>query len=709
MTSGFEKREKRRNIRQLQHAISEKDVVTVKDILNTEFEVDFQYNSQTSLQLAVCQGSAEICSLLVAKGANVNQADADGNSLLNMSCWRGYVDVAQLLIENGANVDSQNESGNSSLNVCAYKGFSEIAEILISAKCSLNLANSRGHTPLYCVSQAGNATMVKQLLKAGADPDWGDYVLKTPLMAAAEAGHLDVVNALLEGGADVNRQSRTGRTAAYEAASSGHNNILLSLVKYKANLNLSTTKGITPLLEAISSNHTGAAKIIIQSGCDVNQADRLHWAPIHAVIRQVSNMFDPGDNEEMRNLVGELVAAGADVNKYDGEHWTPLYQAASAGDLDLCKFLHEKGAAIDKVTLKGGSILHAAVYGGNWDIVKLCLDAGCKVNAVDDYGQHALLAALSSRCDIKIIELLLESGSDVNIGHKVTKQTALHEAVCQHYISAAHMLIDKGSSLSATNSERKSPLYLACWRGLTETVAYMLGKKGCSTTSAFVSALPIHAAASQSRASTIKILSDHGCNLNQMNEKGETPVMAALAEDNFSAVRALLQCGCDLEAHNKVRLPQLCCLVHEDPHPHLALEPLFLSMTHKNLDMMKMLLQCYRQVQKHIPCKVIHLLVVLLKRTQGINTHYTPKQKQDIFDLFAMNTCTPFTLSDACRRCIRAQLGSPIQYKVTQLPVAEKVKKYILMESEFEGWVELEQDMPGSSGFSDIFIRREPV
>jgi hypothetical protein len=51
--SGFEKREKRRQIRKLQDAITEKDVSCVKEILQDEFDVDFQYRGQTALQQAV--------------------------------------------------------------------------------------------------------------------------------------------------------------------------------------------------------------------------------------------------------------------------------------------------------------------------------------------------------------------------------------------------------------------------------------------------------------------------------------------------------------------------------------------------------------------------------------------------------------------------------------------------------------------------------
>lgn len=61
----------------------------VKKILENDFDVDFQYRSQTALQLAVREGCFNICKLLIDKGANVNMSDAEQNSLLNTAAWRG--------------------------------------------------------------------------------------------------------------------------------------------------------------------------------------------------------------------------------------------------------------------------------------------------------------------------------------------------------------------------------------------------------------------------------------------------------------------------------------------------------------------------------------------------------------------------------------------------------------------------------------------
>ena len=76
-----------------------------------------------------------------------------------------------------------------------------------------------------------------------------------------------------------------------------------------------------------------------------------------------------------------------------------------------------------------------------------------------------------------------------------------------------------GSNMELLNHEGKSPLYLACQRGLFEMVQHMVEEKGCPVASSQLSALPIHAAATQGRASTILILAEAGCDIGQVDER----------------------------------------------------------------------------------------------------------------------------------------------------------------------------------------------
>jgi len=76
----------------------------------------------TPLTLAVAYQKYDLCKLLVENGANVNQLNGSGNTLL-MSCVGGYVpsrniDIMKLLLEYGADSDFINKDGKTVLMFC---------------------------------------------------------------------------------------------------------------------------------------------------------------------------------------------------------------------------------------------------------------------------------------------------------------------------------------------------------------------------------------------------------------------------------------------------------------------------------------------------------------------------------------------------------------------------------------------------------------
>ncbi len=52
----YEKRAKRRAIRQLHDAVQKNNILLVKELLNPDLDVNFHYNGQTALQIAVTSG-----------------------------------------------------------------------------------------------------------------------------------------------------------------------------------------------------------------------------------------------------------------------------------------------------------------------------------------------------------------------------------------------------------------------------------------------------------------------------------------------------------------------------------------------------------------------------------------------------------------------------------------------------------------------------
>jgi len=86
-----------------------------------------KHSLNTPLTIAVAYQKYDLCKLLVENGANVNQLNGLGNTLL-MSCVGGYVpsrdiDIMKLLLEYGADSDFVNKDGETALMIC--KGYNK--------------------------------------------------------------------------------------------------------------------------------------------------------------------------------------------------------------------------------------------------------------------------------------------------------------------------------------------------------------------------------------------------------------------------------------------------------------------------------------------------------------------------------------------------------------------------------------------------------
>lgn len=242
----------------------------------------------------------------------------------------------------------------------------------------------------------------------------------TPLMYAAAYGSLDAMKLLLDAGADVNAKNAFDVTALLWCTNDLAKVRLL--VEKGANVNVRSKQGRTPLLIAATHDgNSGVVKLLIEKGADVAaRSQGQNTALIEAA--------DSNDTDSVRILL----AKGADVNAKNAFGDTALMSAATEGNVEVMKLLMARGADVNLVDapestrVKNGPIalgnltpLHVAVISGGSDAVKLLLDAGAKVDALDVRGMTPLMLAIGTdRPDIGAIRLLLEKGADKNIKSK---------------------------------------------------------------------------------------------------------------------------------------------------------------------------------------------------------------------------------------------------------------------------------------------------
>jgi len=353
------------------------------------------------------------------------------------------------------------------------------------------------------------------------------------LRRAVAHGNIAEVKSLIAGGANVNARDATGKTPLF------HRNadIVQLLIAHGADMNVQDRWGFTPLHAALRGRPSVAvetAKLLIRRGAHVQTRSHDDETPLHAAAAL-------GDLE----IVRLLVAQGAEVRAETRTAETPLLRAAQKGRLAIAEFLIANGA---DVNTQGGenfsSPLHAAVELGHRRLVRLLLDSGAAVNPTDQLGRTPAVRAMQKNQmgiaktlvaagaqinlhlaaylgDVATTKRHIEAGADVNLRDDLD-HTALHYAARQGQSEAAELLITNGADVQAINEYGYAPLHLAI-----------------------------------NHVEVMRVLLDHGANLNAGDWSGETALEKAIVRGDKEVVSLLLARGADIDLHMAAHIGHL--------------------------------------------------------------------------------------------------------------------------------------------------------
>jgi ankyrin repeat protein len=214
--------------------------------------------------------------------------------------------------------------------------------------------------------------------------------------------------------------------------------------------------GISPLLMAVENGHFELAIALIDGGADPND-QRSGFTPLHAVtwVRR-PDASDTGDPPPIGSgrltslqFVRALVERGAKVNARLGkgvprppsaatmlgtEGATAFLMAADRADVPLMRELVKLGADPFLPNTDNSTPLMAAAGLGTanpleeagteaeaLDAVKVLLDLGADVNAVDNNGDTAMHGAAYGNFPT-VVQLLAEHGADINVWKRPDKE-----------------------------------------------------------------------------------------------------------------------------------------------------------------------------------------------------------------------------------------------------------------------------------------------
>jgi len=272
-----------------------------------ELNYDVPRGGSTAILFAARSGDAESARLLIAAGADVNDALPDGASALVVAVHSGNDSVAKLLLEKGADANGA-AVGYSALHAAVLRSDLDIVKALLAHNANPNLQMTKGTpvrrnsqdfelpktligaTPYLLAAKFAEADIMRALAAAGADTRLPMKDGATPLLAAVGMGInppvqdekrgtdrrglaildggkvepdsqvLQAVSAAIELGSDINTANPVGDTAVHIAALQGYSEVVKLLATHGADLNARNAKGQTPL--AVVAGRAGRKSMV---------------------------------------------------------------------------------------------------------------------------------------------------------------------------------------------------------------------------------------------------------------------------------------------------------------------------------------------------------------------------------------------------------------------------------------------------------------
>ncbi|MBN1223597.1 MAG: ankyrin repeat domain-containing protein, partial [Candidatus Aminicenantes bacterium] len=141
---------------------------------------------------------------------------------------------------------------------------------------------------------------------------------------------------------------------------------------------------------------------------------------MNRVEKEAFDAIERGDNIKIAAHLKPVLFGlfkGLNPNSSRDDGFSLLMEAASKGNLEICKLLVEKGAGIDYATEEGFTALMAAAWHGKLDVAKYLIDQGANVNAVktDEGLKWSPLVFASRYGQTEAVRLLLEKGADPSV------------------------------------------------------------------------------------------------------------------------------------------------------------------------------------------------------------------------------------------------------------------------------------------------------
>jgi len=150
-------------------AIKQDRGAKVSELLMKGFDANTSDSKgQNGLYLALQGPSPQVIEILMEwPKTNLNQLNAQGESVLMLVALKGQLALAEKMIKKGADV---NKTGWTPLHYASSGGHAPVISLLLENSAYIDAESPNGSTPLMMAAMYGSSASVRLLLQEGADP-----------------------------------------------------------------------------------------------------------------------------------------------------------------------------------------------------------------------------------------------------------------------------------------------------------------------------------------------------------------------------------------------------------------------------------------------------------------------------------------------------------------------------------------------------------
>lgn len=324
----------------------------------------------------------------------------------------------------------------------------------------------------------------------------------------------------------------------------------------------------TALRKALAAKNEDMVRFLIKQGVRTNGVmkemiyDKQFWAvqmlvnagapitPWHVSIAAAEN-FMPA--------VQLFVENGVNINQKDER---PLSKASESGNLEIVQYLLQTGKNSQE-TLNDAlwALCEARPKPDTLKIAQLLLDSGAQVNSQAGFYNTTPLHGAAQNGSLELVKLLVSKGAKVNAVDKEFSMP-LAEAVQADNLEIAKFLLEHGADKTINHADTK--FQTAIFKARSAKMAQLLIANGANVSESDKKGLSVllHAVANYLDFDLLKVLLQKGADINEQDKSGTTALLWAgqhpYESDDKNCVQFLLENGANANvANNQGETPLL--------------------------------------------------------------------------------------------------------------------------------------------------------